>query len=107
MMILPVAGSSSTRFTSTDRAARLDQAIADIRARLAGAQLVENPNPLGATMALMIGATADALTAWQQAVVAGVFELCLVGVMVIYELLGHNSKTAPYPAPAIGTSWWR
>jgi hypothetical protein len=41
-------------------------------------------------MALMIGAAADALTAWQQAVVAGVFELCLVGVMVIYELLGHR-----------------
>jgi len=39
----------------------------------------------------MIGATAAALTAWQQAIVAGVFVLCLVGVMVIYELLGHTS----------------
>jgi hypothetical protein len=29
------------------------------------------------------------LTAWQQAIVAAVFELCLVGVMVIFELLGH------------------
>jgi len=36
----------------------------------------------------MIGATAAALTAWQQAIVAGVFEL---GVMVIHEMLGHTS----------------
>jgi hypothetical protein len=38
---------------------------------------------------LLLGAGAATLTAWQQAVVAGVFELCLVGVMVIFELLGH------------------
>ena len=31
------------------------------------------------------------LTAWQQAIVAAVFELCLVGVMVIYELLGQSA----------------
>jgi hypothetical protein len=37
----------------------------------------------------MLGAAAATLTAWQQAIVAAVFELCLVGVMVIYELLGH------------------
>jgi hypothetical protein len=46
-------------------------------------------NPLGSVLEQLIGATAAALTAWQQAIVAGVFELCLVGVMVIYELLGH------------------
>jgi hypothetical protein len=34
------------------------------------------------------------LTAWQQAIVAAVFELCLVGVMVIYELLGHAKRPA-------------
>jgi len=37
----------------------------------------------------LLGAGAATLTAWQQAVVAAVFELCLVGVMVIFELLGH------------------
>src|SRR5262249_27266019 len=50
---------------------------------------------LGAVLEQMIGATAAALTAWQQAIVAGVFELCLVGVMVIYELLGHTSGDQP------------
>ena len=48
-------------------------------------------NPLGETLELLLGAAAAALTAWQQAVAAAVFELCLVGVMVIYELLGQNA----------------
>jgi hypothetical protein len=50
--------------------------------------------PAGAALAMMIGAGAAALTAWQQAIVAAVFELCLVGVMVIYELLGHVKQPA-------------
>ena len=55
---------------------------------------VQHANPLGASLALLIGAGAAALTAWQQAIVAAVFELCLVGVMVIYELLGHVKQPA-------------
>jgi hypothetical protein len=77
---------------ATDKATSLDGAAAAIRARLAAALPVQNPNPLGAALALLLGAGAAVLTAWQQAVVAAVFELCLVGVMVIYELLGHVSK---------------
>ena len=74
---------------ASDRATSLDSAAAVIRARLATALPVQNPNPLGAALALLLGAGAAALTAWQQAIVAAVFELCLVGVMVIFELLGH------------------
>ena len=73
----------------TDKAAKLDSDAVAVRARLAKVAPVQNANPLGATLEQMIGATAAALTAWQQAIVAGVFELCLVGVMVIYELLGQ------------------
>ena len=62
-----------------------------MRAKLGKAPLVEKPNPLGETLELLLGAAAAALTAWQQAVVAAVFELCLVGVMVIFELLGQNA----------------
>ena len=75
----------------TDRAAKLDQDAETVRAKLGKAPLVEKPNPLGDTLELLLGAAAAALTAWQQAVVAAVFELCLVGVMVIYELLGQNA----------------
>jgi len=73
----------------TDRAASLDRDASAVRTRLSKASPVENPNPLGATLELILGAAATGLTAWQQAIVAGVFELCLVGVMVIYELLGQ------------------
>ena len=62
-----------------------------MRTKLGKAPLVEKPNPLGDTLELLLGAAAAALTAWQQAVVAAVFELCLVGVMAIYELLGQNA----------------
>ena len=74
------------------RAAELDAAVAAIRARLANAPAVQNANPLGATLEALLGAGASVLTAWQQAIVAAVFELCLVGVMVIYELLGHAKQ---------------
>jgi len=79
-----------TSKAATDQAAKLDQDAAVVRARLARAPAIENPNPLGATLELLIGAAAAALTAWQQTIVAAVFELCLVGVMVIYELLGQT-----------------
>ena len=73
----------------TDRAAKLDQEAETVRTKLGKAPPVEKANPLGETLELLLGAAAAALTAWQQAVVAAVFELCLVGVMVIYELLGQ------------------
>ena len=75
--------------SATDRAAKLEADIAAIRAKLGSATIVQNVNPLGSALEQMLGAAAATLTAWQQAIVAAVFELCLVGVMVIYELLGH------------------
>ena len=60
-------------------------------APIAKAPSVQKANPLGETLEQLIGAAAAVLTAWQQAVVAGVFELCLVGVMVIFELLGQDA----------------
>jgi hypothetical protein len=86
---------------ATDRAAGLDRAAERLRARLAAALPVQNPNPLGAALALLLGAGAAALTAWQQAVVAAVFELCLVGVMVIYELLAHAKPLSVMPTDEV------
>jgi hypothetical protein len=73
------------------RASELDAAAAAVRSRLAKAAPVQNANPLGAALEALVGAGASVLTAWQQAIVAAVFELCLVGVMVVYELLGHRT----------------
>ena len=79
----------TTAKAATDRAIKLEAAIAAVRARLKAGEPVANPNPLGAALQSMLGETAAALTAWQQAIIAAVYELCLLGVMVIYELLGH------------------
>jgi hypothetical protein len=76
---------------TTDRATKLEADIAAIRARLATGEAVANPNPLGAVLALLLGSGASVLMAWQQAIVAAVFDLCLVGVMVIFELLGQDA----------------
>ena len=78
--------------SATDRAAKLEAEIVVIRAKLGSATIVQNVNPLGSALEQMLGAAAARLTAWQQAIVAAVFELCLVGVMVIYELLGHPKQ---------------
>jgi hypothetical protein len=78
--------------TATERARQLETDIAAVKAKLAQPSNTEvgTINPLGTALANLIGSAADVLTSWQQAIVALVFELCLVGVMVIYELLGHS-----------------
>jgi len=75
--------------TTRDRARQLETKSRSVRACLNVGEPISNPNPLGNALALLIGAGAAALTVWQQAVVAGVFGHCLVGVMVIFELLGQ------------------
>src|SRR5262245_1328188 len=86
------------------RASAVNAAAAAIRVRLAEAAPVQNANPLGSALELLLGAGASVLTAWQQAIVA-VFELCLVGVMVIFDMLGHRqAEGAMHPIHAFGVS---
>jgi hypothetical protein len=77
--------------STTDRARQVEAEIKVVRARLEAGEPIGAPNPLGNALALLFGHAASVLTAWQQAIVAAVFELCLVGVMVIFELLGHGT----------------
>jgi hypothetical protein len=86
------------------RAAELDAAAAAVRGRLAKADPVQNANPLGAALEALLGAGATVLTAWQQAIVAAVFELCLVGVMVIFELLGHRKVEGVAPSAEVSAT---
>ncbi len=81
--------------SATDRAAKLEDAAEKVRARLEAAAPVQSVNPLGATLEQLMGIAAASLTAWQSAIIAGVFELCLVGVMVIFEVLGHAHRKSP------------
>ena len=87
---------STAAKTATERARQLEADIAAVKAKLAQPANTEvgAVNPLGTALANLIGSAADVLTSWQQAIVAPVFELCLVGVMVIYELLGHSKLPA-------------
>jgi hypothetical protein len=85
---------SASKATS-DRAAKLDAEIETVRLRLADGAPVHAVNPLGNALSVMLGAAAAAVTAWQAAIIAAVFELCLVCVMVIFEVLGHSAAVAP------------
>ncbi len=96
------------RHALTETAAQIDRQIDQERAKIAKAPPVNTPDPLGKALELIIGKGAAMLTAWQQAIVAIVFELCLVGLMVGYELLGQPAamkaptRDAPRPTAKQG-----
>lgn len=80
---------------TTDRASKIDHDMRALREQLSAAETVASANPLGNALSLLIGSAADVLTARLQAIIALVFELCLVGLMVSYEALGHKSEPEP------------
>lgn len=53
-----------------------------------------------ADLANIIGSAPDNLTSWQQAIIALAFELCLVGMMVGFTVLGEVATTPEPPGPA-------
>ena len=76
---------------ASDAAKRYEAQIGAVKAKLASPEgaAIAHANPLGNTLALIIGTAADVLTARMQAIIALVFDLCLVGLMVGVEALGH------------------
>ena len=76
---------------TTDAAKRYETAIEVVKKKLAinSGEAIGQANPLGNALALIIGSPADVLTARMQAIIALVFELCLVGLMIGVEALGH------------------
>ena len=83
---------------TTDRASKIERDIRALREQLSAGETVASANPLGNALSLLIGSAADVLTARLQAIIALVFELCLVGLMVSYEALGHKSEPEPVRA---------
>jgi hypothetical protein len=84
----------------TDRGRDLEAQIAKVRAALGKSNTVGHTNPLGNVLSLLMGSTSDALTAHLQAIIALVFELCIVGLMVAFEALGHTSPSGLIPVRA-------
>ena len=80
---------------TTDRASKIEHDMRALREQLSAGETVASANPLGNALSLLIGSAADVLTARLQAIIALVFELCLVGLMVSYEALGHKSGPEP------------
>jgi hypothetical protein len=77
-----------------NRPSKLEAEIVAARQRLNSGEAVKDPNPLGAALEAMFGRAKASLTAWQSAIIAAVFDVCLVGVMVIFEVLGHTQPAA-------------
>ena len=67
-----------------------------MKAKLANPEgaAIAHANPLGNALALIIGTAADVMTARMQAIIALVFDLCLVGLMIGVEALGHVPVSA-------------
>jgi hypothetical protein len=91
---------------TTDAAKRHETAIEEVKKKLAthSGEAISHANPLGNALALIIGSTADVLTAGMQAIIALVFELCLVGLMVGVEALGHVPASSVARKPGDGST---
>jgi hypothetical protein len=83
---------------TTDRASKIEGDVRVLRKHLSSKEAVASANPLGNALSLLIGSAADVLTARLQSIIALVFELCLVGLMISYEALGHISELEPVRA---------
>jgi hypothetical protein len=83
---------------ATKRAAALDAQAAAVRVRLAKGENIVSTNPLADALSAIIPGSGAVVTSWQRAIVALVFEACLLALMATYELLGHPARTEPAKA---------
>jgi hypothetical protein len=82
---------------TTDRARDLEGQIAKVKAKLTASANVGSINPLAQALARIVPSLGDGISAMMQAAVALVFELCIIGMMVGFELLGHAAPARPAP----------
>jgi hypothetical protein len=82
---------------TTDRARDLEGQIAKVKAKLTASANVGSINPLAQALARIVPGLGDGISAMMQAAVALVFELCIIGMMVGFELLGHAAPARSAP----------
>jgi len=82
---------------TTDRARDLEGQTAKVKAKLTGSENVGSINPLAQTLARIVPSLGDGISAMLQAAIALVFELCIIGMMIGFELLGHAVPARPTP----------
>jgi hypothetical protein len=83
--------------STTDRARDLEGQIAKVKARLTASANVGSINPLAQALARIVPSLGDGISTTLQAAIALVFELCIIGMMVGFELLGHTAPARPIP----------
>ena len=81
--------------STTDRARDLESQIAKVKADLVNSENVSAINPLAHALSQIIPGLGEGIGAIMQATIALVFELCIVGMMVGYEVMGHATPDRP------------
>jgi hypothetical protein len=77
--------------STTDRARDLEAQITKVKARLVNSENVSTINPLAHALSQIVPGLGNGIGAMMQAAIALVFELCIIGMMVGFELMGHAS----------------
>jgi len=83
--------------STTDRARDLEGQIMKVKARLTASENVGNINPLAHVLSRVLPSLGEGISAMMQAAIALVFELCIIGMMVGFELLGHTASARLTP----------
>jgi hypothetical protein len=87
--IAKLASTTASKAT-TDRAAKIETQIAAVKSALGNAQNVGVANPLAKALSNIVPwLNGDAITSRMQGIIALVFELCIVGMMIGFEAMGH------------------
>src|SRR5262249_52228489 len=81
--------------STTDRSRDLEGQIAIVKARLASSENVGSINPLAHALSRIAPSLGDGISAMMQAAIALGFELCIIGMMVGFGLLGHVAPARP------------
>jgi hypothetical protein len=81
--------------STTDRARDLESQIARVKAKLTSSQNVGAVNPLSHALSQIVPWLGHRIGAMMQAAIALVFELCIIGMMVGFELMGHAAPGRP------------
>jgi hypothetical protein len=88
---------------TTDRARELEQQITEIKSKLGKGDNIGAVNPLAKAPSNIIPGLGEGVASRMQALIALVFEMCIVAMLIGYEALGHVS-TNPRSGKATATA---
>jgi hypothetical protein len=95
--IAKLASTTASKAT-TDRAAKIETQIAAVKSALGSAQNVGVANPLAKALSNIVPwVNGDAIASRMQGIIALVFELCIVGMMIGFEAMGHVARASSKP----------